>query len=148
MQAMCYHGHSPFKEDSMFKQFALAAMVTATLAVSGCSSSPVSQTTIANGDYGAYPDNYQETVKEYFQRNLKDPLSAQYRFGTPYKGYLRDAPIAGGNPNVFGYVVECGVNAKNSYGGYTGEKYYRMFVKDNAATPITPNQWFDERWYK
>lgn len=132
----------------MLKRLAVTALITTTLAVTGCTSSPVDPAKVASGDYGDFPTNYQETVKGYFQQTLKDPYSAQYKFGTPYKGYLREAPINGGQPSVYGYIVDCSVNAKNSYGGYVGDKFYRMFLKSNTVTPIRPNQWFQESWYK
>ncbi|MNR13177.1 hypothetical protein D3C85_1295700 [compost metagenome] len=132
----------------MFRRLATAALITTTLTVMGCTSSPVDPSKVALGDYGDFPTNYQETVIGYFQQTLKDPYSAQYKFGTPYKGYLRDAPINGGEPTVFGYIVDCSVNAKNSYGGYTGDKHYRMFLKNNTATPFGTNPWFQESWYK
>lgn len=132
----------------MFKQLTAAVMVIMTLAIAGCSSAPVDPASVAGENYGPYPDDYQETVKAYFQEHLKDPYTAQYRFKAPYKGYLRDAPVSGGKPIVFGYVVECGVNGKNSYGAYIGEKVYTLFLRNGVAAPITPNPWFQERWYQ
>ena len=52
---------------------------------------------------------------------LKDPYSARFSFRQPYKGWIIDA----GNCQVaYGYVFTVYVNAKNSYGGYTGDKRY------------------------
>ncbi|MCU1783717.1 hypothetical protein NTD80_13215 [Pseudomonas sp. 13B_2.1_Bac1] len=132
----------------MLKQLKTAVMMVMVLAIAGCSSAQVDPASVAGENYGPYPDDYQETVKAYFQEHLKDPYTAQYRFKMPYKAYLRDAPVSGGKPIVFGYVVECGVNAKNSYGAYIGEKVYTLFLRNGVAAPITPNPWFQERWYQ
>tara|TARA_R110002096_G_scaffold435548_1_gene661346 strand:- start:38 stop:376 length:339 start_codon:yes stop_codon:yes gene_type:complete len=77
-------------------------------------------------NYGEYPDDYEQIIKSIMMNKLKDPESAQYQFKGPIKAYLRSAPIAGGNPTVYGYMVYFKLNAKNSYGGYTGFKEYRM----------------------
>jgi len=50
---------------------------------------------------------------------LKDPMSAQYQFAVPTKGYMHDAPIAGGKIH-YCWKVEAKINAKNSFGGYVG----------------------------
>lgn len=133
----------------MFRMLTATAMLTASLFLNGCSSSPVDPVTIAQADYGPYPTGYQETVKGYFQAALKDPMSAQYRWiKEPYKAYWRDIPITGGKPMAFGYMVDVGVNAKNEFGGYTGERQYHMFITNGKALPTNPNPWFDEPWYQ
>lgn len=133
----------------MFRAFATTAIFTATLILTGCTSSPVDPTVIAQADYGPYPTNYQEVVKGYFQTALKDPMSAQYRFTKePYKAYWRDIPALGGKPMAFGYMVDVGVNAKNEFGGYTGESQYHMFIHNGTVLPTNPNPWFDESWYQ
>ena len=39
-----------------------------------------------NADYGSYPQNYQELIKAYMAKSLKDPDSAKYsEFSTPRK---------------------------------------------------------------
>ena len=125
-------------------------MLVAFVALVGCASTAtIDPATVEAADYGPYPENYTELTKDYFQSRLKDPNSAQYRFTEPYQAYLRAAPVAGGKPTSFGYVVDVGVNAKNSFGGYTGEKRHRLFVKNSVVVgEIYPNPWFKERWYQ
>ena len=116
----------------------------------GCTTmQPINQSVLDNADYGKYPENYEEIVKAYFSRILKDPYSAVYRFEKPYKAYLREAPVSGGAPRTFGYIVEVGVNAKNSFGGYVGEKYYKLFIRNGyIQNEVYPNPFFPERWYR
>jgi len=110
----------------------------------------VSDTITMNADYGEYPENYQEIVKTAMVDLLKDPYSAQYRFKTePFKAYLREAPINGGDPFMYGYMVYVDVNAKNSFGGYVGWKEYRLLIRNGKVVgDAVPHQWFGEAWYQ
>ena len=77
--------------------------------------------------YGAIiqQNDAQEMAKRYLNGILYDPYSARCRFGTIYKGYLQTTPSTGCKV-YFGYILNVGVNAKNRYGGYVGEKLYRF----------------------
>ena len=62
---------------------------------------------------------------------LKDPYTAVYRFDAPFKAMLKDGPLVGGQKH-FGWIVPTWINAKNSFGGYSGEQlYYIMFYSDH-----------------
>jgi hypothetical protein len=61
---------------------------------------------------------------------------------------MREAPVSGGKPKLFGYCVFFAMNAKNSFGAYIGEQQYRFFIKNGYAKEFTKNPWFDESWYK
>ena len=102
-----------------------------------------------NADYGDYPDNYQQLIKEYFEARLFDPYSAKYNYSKPIKGYTRKAPVLGGGVHEFGYVVIVWVNAKNRMGGYVGSKRYSMFIKNGQVSKIIRNPtYFSEPWFK
>ena len=118
--------------------------------LTGCASKPVSMSDLVGADHGRFPDNYKEITQEYFRATLKDPYSAVYSWRTePFKCYMRNAPVAGGRPKAFGYCGIFTLNAKNSYGGYVGEKQHRLFFKDGyVVTEFSPNPWFDEPWYR
>ena len=89
----------------------------------------VTQEEFASADFGDFPQNYENDIKNYMSRLLKDPHSAQYSFDTPRKGMSQDG-WAVGNKKHFGYIVKTNINAKNSFGGYTGAKsYYFLFTK-------------------
>ncbi len=84
--------------------------------------------------YGAPPKAvyYEDYIKEYFATILKDPESARYRFGTPRKAYVNNGLIHGGNLGWVGYAMMVGINAKNSYGGYTGEQPYLVLLQPSG----------------
>jgi hypothetical protein len=83
---------------------------------------------LANADYGMYPSNYEEKIKNYMQTALKDPESARYRY---LMGPYKDTNHADKKRDlIFLYRVKVFINAKNSYGGYVGEEeYFCDFLK-------------------
>lgn len=128
----------------------LLILVTA-LALSACGGSypPISIDTLSSADVGTYPEKHEELVKEFYSARLKDPFSAKYQISKPVKGYLRKAPINGGEVSQYGYIVYVSMNAKNSYGAYVGWKQEALFIKNGIVSgPIFKNPWFNEPWYK
>lgn len=87
---------------------------------------PVAETVdTANADYGQYPSNFEALVKQWASANLKDPDSVRYtRISKPRKEYM----VANLKP-AFGYSVCATINAKNSYGGYTGNQTYWLMIR-------------------
>lgn len=83
-------------------------------------------------DYGAYPNQYQEIIKGYMAETLKDPDSAKYAdFTLPRQEHvITNAPM---KQAAYGYSSCVKVNAKNSYGGYTGSQLHWFFIKDGAV---------------
>lgn len=84
----------------------------------------------ANANYGSIPKNPQELIKSHLGNKLKDPDSAKYsEFSAPKQGYAivdRKSKIV-----AYGYAVCAYFNAKNSYGGYTGNKMYWFLIKND-----------------
>lgn len=96
--------------------------------LTGCATAPSAQEQAAF-DYGPKPTKHEATIKAWFEVRLKDPFSAQYYFQEPVQSYLKEAPLMGGRLYV-GWQVNMQVNAKNSFGGYTGRQAYAFFLKD------------------
>ena len=134
--------------NSRARRISVVCALTTALLV-GCQTAPVDRSAVESGDYGPYPDNYKEIIQAHWRPILKDPYSAQYHYaGGPFKCYMRDAPVAGGKPVIFGYCVMFSMNAKNSYGAYIGETQYRFFIKNGRTKEFSKNTWFDEFWYR
>lgn len=103
-------------------------IVFAALTLSGCMSMPTQQE-IASADYGAYPSQYQQIVRGYFQATLKDPESAQYAsISKPVKYSTRDWGTM-----RYGYLVCVAINAKNSYGAYTGFDHVGLLIHNDRV---------------
>jgi TPR repeat protein len=121
-------------------------VILITLFSISCTTNPVNTT---KADYGVYPTNYVEIVKNHLRDKLFDPFSARYRMSKPYKAYTRYAPIMGGSTAQYGYVVDVAVNAKNKLGAYVGEQRFRLFIKNGLTTgTVKTNTWFSEPWFK
>lgn len=83
-------------------------------------------------DYGSYPEQYQELIKAYMTKTLKDPESARYsEFSTPRKEHA----IANRRA-IYGYSSCVLVNAKNSYGGYTGNQQFWFFYRNGQIVRV------------
>ncbi len=87
------------------------------LVFSVASASAPSVTEQRNADYGPYPDDYQQIIKNFYGGIMKDPYSIRYENITePRKGWVSGAFSS----TKYGYLVCVTLNAKNSYGAYTG----------------------------
>lgn len=109
--------------------FSAAAALAGTLA--GCAFEHPSADAFNSA---APPQGYQQSVPLYFETRLKDPDSAKYQYGTPAKAYANNGLAYGGKVAWSGYALPVAVNAKNSYGGYTGYKPYVILF--NGDTPV------------
>lgn len=107
-------------------------LAIAAIVISCATNPPITPEEIATADFGQLPENYQQDIANLMSRTLKDPASALYRFETPRRGFAQEGAPAGGK-RVFGYIVPTWINAKNSFGGYVGEKrYFFLFVRGSV----------------
>jgi len=105
---------------------------------------------LADADFGVYPENYKELVRENLYHTLIDPNSLMLEFtGLPYKGYCY-APTYVPKGEHFGYGICLRVNAKNKMGGYTGWKDYVAYIRNGKVYEAfevfsqvghTPDEW-------
>lgn len=105
-----------------------ASTILIALSLAGCMSAP-SRQDLDSADYGPFPDRYQQSIRDYMDRVLKDPDSAKYEFyKTPVKAWRR-----GNGANLYGWATCVGINSKNSYGGYTGSLQSYFFIQENVV---------------
>ncbi|MFW2178033.1 MULTISPECIES: hypothetical protein [unclassified Moraxella] len=116
------------------------------LSLAGCASQPVqhSNTTftmskIKSTDYGSYPKDYEQRIHQDLQNRLLDYDSAKIKIIMPpkktfeiFNNYSINDKLERRISSVKGkafYAVCVNVNAKNSYGGYTGwqTSLYKMW---------------------
>jgi len=117
---------------SIYRLIAASSLIAACF-LAGC----VTQDQLAAADFGPVPTDTEKQCRQYFEEVLKDPESARYRFVAVKQGWAKDGLIMGGKTH-FGWVQIVEVNAKNSYGGYTGYKtHYLLFVNGRLARDIT-----------
>lgn len=82
--------------------------------------------------------NPEPAIRAYFDKALKDPESARYEIGKPVKGYYGKtlSNLAGPRDIKYGWLVPAGVNAKNSYGGYTGTHLYHCWFRGETLVHL------------
>ncbi len=89
----------------------------------------------ASADFGSTPSGYEQHLTGAIKGQLKDPDSARIRFAAPRKTWGRVVGVEG---TEFGWSVTALVNAKNSYGGYVGEKPWSFMFRDGRVVSATP----------
>lgn len=114
----------------MFTHLHRLFVILAIAILAGCASGPTPQK-IASADYGSpiSQEQAETRVQQYFNGVLKDPYSAQYQFSPVQKGYIIGSAMEG-RPLYAGYMITVYVNAKNSYGGYTGAQAYSFLFQN------------------
>ena len=114
----------------------LIVLIFTMLLLSSCSFGPPTLENLSSADYGS-PISQQDAeaqAQQFLRRYLKDPDSASYEWNPVYRGWMREAPIHGGGLK-FGYILDGNINAKNSFGGYTGLKPYKfVFYNGNIVS--------------
>lgn len=81
---------------------------------------------IASADYGSYPSDYEEIIKNYYGKSLFDPYSAVFTFSQPQKAWN------GWGGTKFGWAVCGSLNAKNRFGGYVGATPFYVLIKNDV----------------
>ena len=99
--------------------------------ISGCSNIPTEEE-LANGDYGSVqlPDVCVSIAEAKIKRHLKDPGSAIFSHEKCVRTYQGNAIIL---PLQFGYLQRGFVNARNSYGGYVGDRRYEVLINNGRV---------------
>lgn len=109
--------------------------LTAIFICAGCATSGPNagfQSPPQDADFGVIP-KVDDDVKAHFAMILKDPASAQFRKGHLGKAYCNKGIAWGGNVVWYGYAANVYVNAKNSFGGYTGFKPYTVIWNKDGS---------------
>ena len=83
-------------------------------------------------EYPPKPTDFRADVKQYMASQLKDPDSAIYKNWHLFKAYI------GSNPPKYGYYIVVLINAKNSFGGYTGFEHHFFFHR-HGVTALPSN---------
>lgn len=115
-------------------------LLTLALLISGCLAAPTREQ-IESADYGDPIDREKAiaAIKFHMSGQLKDPYSAVYRCGNISKGWMQGNTVIGGRFTA-GYVINCTINARNSYGAYVGTKEFQfLFHNGGLMRQMTVN---------
>ena len=110
------------------------AAVAALLMLAGCAAmDKPSPEQIEKADYGTYPNDYAQIVKQYIHRMFLEPDSVQdLSIQPPQKYWITDSAIVGGR-TTYGYMVQFSCNAKGRAGIYTGVRTTRLFIRNGVV---------------
>lgn len=90
--------------------------------------------------YGAYPENHEQIVKDYFSMAAKDPDSLKYHsISKPVPKYRKRLLPSEVQTDAAGYMVCAVVNGKNSYGAYTGYRTTAFLIRDDKIIVVYPD---------
>lgn len=112
------------------RKFSLSIIVCCIFAIlfSSCYMRP-SPVEIANFDYGEYPTNYEEIIKDYLNEILVDPFSIKdLTISSPRKKWIQFASM-----RHVGYLCYGSFFAKNRMGGYTGKSEYAFIINNGRV---------------
>ena len=112
----------------------------ALLQLAGCATTPPPPASAAARiEYGAYPENHEQIVKDYFAKSLAEPAAAQYRIEKPFAGYIIGGPLLGGKVQIAGYFVELRLTAKDSTGTSRPERHLGLLIfNGEVLMELTP----------
>lgn len=121
----------------MIYRLVSAGVIVACAGLAGCGSTPTRPdgTALQESDFGPLPADHGAVFAGYLAGHLKDPYSAQV---THYAGPAKFVGSTGFSFNVKGYGwASCyAVNAKNSFGGYTGARAYLAVIRNGRIVEV------------
>ena len=103
----------------------LFVIFVSSLLLSGCAKAP-SGADLMEADYGRYPDNFEELIRDEINKHFFDPYSAVVKIESGPSQMYHAKPF--GAKTDFGWGGIVSINAKNRYGAYTGIKRYRYLI--------------------
>ena len=112
------------------------------LQLAGCATtSPPPASAVAAIEYGVFPENHEQIVKDYFAKSLPEPATAQYRMEKPFAGYLVGGPVLRGKVHVAGYFVELRLTAKDRTGTPRPERHLALLIfNGEVLMELTPSE--------
>lgn len=89
-----------------------------------CAGRPTNED-LVNADYGKYPADYEQIIKNYYATRIYEPDSARFTFTKPNR-----RPNIVGDNTRYGYAV-CGtVDAVNRSGKFIGARPFYVLIKN------------------
>jgi hypothetical protein len=130
----------------MKKNLLVALLAVATIGLTGCNEVKIFDKQAKDyrvGEQVVLSENIIKVGKAAIVENLKDPESARWstthlpKAAKPIKDREKGAAFAQGDHVLIQYCIA--VNAKNSFGGYTGEQW-TLVIHDLTINEATPSK--------
>jgi hypothetical protein len=81
------------------------------------------------GLYGSYPNNYKDIVMKWLSERLVDAGSVRIE----WQGDPQPTDLGKNGEHLYGYLVQFRVNARNSFGTYTGMQQHGALIKNGEV---------------
>jgi hypothetical protein len=106
---------------------------TGLILMAGCVATPTNEQ-VAAADCGQ--QQVEQAIRRWCDQYLKDPESAKVQFPLPLKkgSYVTDRGVG----PYFAWEQDTFINAKNSYGGYTGARPYIFYLRNASVVWVYP----------
>lgn len=79
--------------------------------------------------YGPYPNNYKDIVMKWLSERLVDVGTARIE----WQGDPQATDLGKNGEHLYGYLVQFRVNARNSFGTYTGMQQHAALIKNGEV---------------
>ncbi len=108
------------------------------IVMAGCATLPT-PTDVDNADYGPFPTNYEQIVRDYYQQELRDPDATRYKqIDEPVRYWLGNEL----DDVYYGYLVCVTLNTKNLFGGYKGYQTDGLMIHDGEVVKHVEGEWW------
>ena len=121
-------------------------LMGSSIGLSGCgvaynsNSAKLMKTTPAEAWGAPPPAGHASAEENFIKARLKDPESARFQRKEPHRGTIPASQASARAVPV--WIVEVNVNAKNSYGGYTGYQLYQFSYSNGKLVAVFgPDLW-------
>lgn len=113
----------------------IIVIVASAMILVGCATAPTLEK-IAAADYGS-PISTEEAAQlasSYMKARAKDPYSLRVECGDVTKGWTQNKFSS--RSFFAGYLIECSVNGKNSFGAYVGARNYQFAIHNGSVVRV------------
>ena len=107
---------------------AVTLLLPLTFVLTACATVPLPPERAAALDYGIEPTDPETSIRAFVGARLKDPMSAVYSPIT----HDGQSAISYYGRTIWGWRYSCTVNAKNSFGAYTGAEPFTFIIRDGT----------------
>ncbi len=126
----------------MCRFIVLAFIVTV---ITACNSLP-DESQLAQEDYGTYPENYELTIKAWYNKTESHPTSIFINYITKPKRYWLANKLGDA---WYGYLVCVTIDSKNRLGAYSGFRRDAFIIKNDMVVKyIEGGSWWGEKLCK
>jgi hypothetical protein len=113
------------------KKTPLLPLIAALFLLAGCETVPDATAVV---DHGPPPTGQTAAItRTFLESMLKDAESARYQFPDTVEPVTLKAGALSGKQSIHGWRADVMVNARNSFGGYTGWQHWAFIIREGRV---------------